>query len=111
MIFDITIESGGSSGPGRGGYGANRPTPQNLGSMPSVNSNSSNSAQFPGSGQRPPSATSNHSSNISNSHSSSSLVRLKHTSFLHFTRLFSPCEKLRRSYSLRAFKMMIDMVD
>lgn len=68
-----TSETGGPSGPGRGGFGTNRPTPQNTGSMSSINTNTSNSAQFTGSGARPPSSTSNHSSNISNSHSSSSL--------------------------------------
>lgn len=70
----MTTDRSGPSGPGRGGFGGNRPTPQNIGSsMSSIHNNSSNSAQFPGSGPRPPSATSNHSSNISNSHSSSSL--------------------------------------
>ena len=60
----------------------NKPSPNNLGSSisSSINNNSSNSAaQFSSSSgpgfNRPPSATSNHSSTISNSHSSSSLVR------------------------------------
>ena len=76
VFFIKNIDRSGPSGPGRGGFGGNRPTPQNIGSsMSSIHNNSSNSAQFPGSGPRPPSATSNHSSNISNSHSSSSLVR------------------------------------
>jgi hypothetical protein len=74
-----TSETGGPSGPGRGGFGTNRPTPQNTGSMSSINTNTSNSAQLTGSGARPPSSTSNHSSNISNSHSSSSLVRFQNT--------------------------------
>ena len=78
-IIYSTAETGGPSGPGRGGFGTNRPTPQNTGSMSSINTNTSNSAQFTGSGARPPSSTSNHSSNISNSHSSSSLVRFQNT--------------------------------
>ena len=78
-IICSTSETGGPSGPGRGGFGTNRPTPQNTGSMSSINTNTSNSAQFTGSGPRPPSSTSNHSSNISNSHSSSSLVRFQYT--------------------------------
>ena len=88
-IIYSTAETGGPSGPGRGGFGTNRPTPQNTGSMSSINTNTSNSAQFTGSGPRPPSSTSNHSSNISNSHSSSSLVRFQYTN-----QKFSPRDTL-----------------
>ena len=76
-ILCSTAETGGPSGPGRGGFGTNRPTPQNTGSMSSINTNTSNSAQFTGSGPRPPSSTSDHSANMSNSQSSSSLVRFQ----------------------------------